>query len=73
MQHSAKLFHPCHYYQHIRCKDCHNAEQAENLLPENPALLVFHPPEEEILEGIGSPLIGEAIIKVLVVLVRFEP
>jgi len=36
-------------------------------------LLVFQPLEEEILEGIGSPLVGKAIIKVLIVRVRFEP
>ena len=42
-------------------------------MPEYPTLLVFHPLEEEILEGVGSPLIGEAIINVLVVCVRFEP
>ena len=63
----------CHNHQNIRREDCQNAEQAENLLPENPSLFVFEPLEEEILEGVGSPLIGEAIIKVLVVRVRFEP
>jgi hypothetical protein len=62
-----------HNHQNIRYKDSQNTEQAENLLPEKPTLFVFEPLEEEILEGIGGPLIGEAIIKVLVVRVRFEP
>lgn len=62
-----------HHHQHIRHKDCRNAEQAENLLPENPALFVFKPLEEEVFERIGSPLISEAVVKVLVVRVRFEP
>ena len=63
----------CHNHQNIRHENCQNSKQAENLLPENPTLLVFEPLEEETLEGIGSPLISEAIIKVLVVRVRFEP
>ncbi len=60
-------------YQNIRRKNRQNSKQAENLLPENPTLLVFEPLKEEILEGIRCSFVREAIVKVLVVLVRFEP
>ncbi|HKJ39403.1 MAG TPA: hypothetical protein VJ972_11550, partial [Anaerolineales bacterium] len=48
-------------------------DQAENLLPEKPTLLVFQPLEKEILERVGSSFVREAIIKVLIVCLRFEP
>ena len=42
-------------------------------MPENPSLLVFEPFDEEISKGIDRRLTGKAIIKGLVILVRFEP
>jgi len=42
-------------------------------LPENPALLIFHPPEEEIPEWVERRFVRKAIINGLVVFVRFEP
>ena len=42
-------------------------------MPKNPTLLVFHPLEEEIPEGIWGALAGKAIIQFLIILLRFEP
>jgi hypothetical protein len=42
-------------------------------LPQHPALLVFHPFEEEFSEGVYRRFTGEAIINVLVIRIRFEP
>ena len=42
-------------------------------MPENPTPLVFEPLEKEILERVGCLLIGKAIIKVLIIRLRFEP
>ena len=42
-------------------------------MPENPALLVFHPLEEAFPERIDRRLARKAIINGLVIFVRFEP
>jgi hypothetical protein len=63
----------CHHHQHIHYKDSHNPEQAENLLPKEPALLVLHPFEKEISKWVDGRLARKAIINGLVILVRFEP
>ena len=43
----------CHHHQNIRREDCEYSNQAEDLLPEDPTLLVLHPLEEEPREGIN--------------------
>jgi len=67
------LFDVCHNHQNIRRDNSNQPKQAEYLLPEHPPVFVFHPLEEEFPERVERRLMGEAIINVLVVCVRFEP
>jgi hypothetical protein len=67
------LVEVCHDYQNVCNEDCQYSKHAENLLPEDPSLFVFHPSEEEISERIDRRLARKAIINGLVIFVRFEP
>lgn len=61
------------YHQRICQKHSQNPQYAEYLLPQYPTLLIFHSFQEELPERIQRRLAGEAIMNVLIILVRFEP
>ena len=42
-------------------------------MPEKPSLLVLQPLEKEVLEGVGCSFICKTVIKILIILIRFEP
>lgn len=67
------LTNPCHHHQNIRANHCHKSDHAKNLLLRFPALAVLQPFQKEILERIRRFLVGEAVVDVLIVRVRFEP
>jgi hypothetical protein len=62
-----------HHYQHICRDDGDQSKQTETLLPEFPAFSILHALEKKTPEWIDRRLTSQAIINVLVILVRFEP
>ena len=62
-----------HNHQNIRANHCHKSNQAENLLLHFPAFSIFQPFQKEILEWVRGFLVGQAVVNVLVIRVRFEP
>jgi hypothetical protein len=62
-----------HHNQNICANNSHKPNRAENLLLHFPAFAVFQPLEEEILEWVRGFLVGEAVVNVMIIRVRFEP
>jgi hypothetical protein len=67
------LFYESYNYQHVRANHCHKSYRAKNFLLHFPALAVFQPFQKEILEWVRGFLVGEAVVNIFVIRVRFEP
>jgi len=65
--------YPRHNHKNICNKHRRQSNCAENLLSEHPLLLVLQSFEEKIPEWIGRGWIGETLVNLLVIRVRFEP
>ena len=64
---------PHHNHEHIRRQHRRQPKRAEYLLSQHPLLLILQSLEEKVPERIRRIRPGQALIKLLVILVRSEP